>query len=184
MGSQSRTDQLNAEITDGVFQLVGRIIGQGEKLAQRLGIPTFFIKALHMLDCPMAMKDLGKRIGCDASFVTVIADTLEQRGLARREAHTADRRIKNLVLTGDGQALRERLEREMTARMPWVDALTDDERGQLLTLIRKMLHTESDPSDEPATTSAVPEPPDNASPTSQAPAGEVPDRLSTGVPSS
>ncbi len=30
----------------------------------------------------MAMKELGKRMHCDPSFVTLVADMLEKRGLA------------------------------------------------------------------------------------------------------
>jgi MarR family transcriptional regulator, organic hydroperoxide resistance regulator len=137
--AESRTEQLNAEIQQCVFELTGRIIGQAERLAQRLGIPAIFIKALTTLDAPMAMKDLGKRLHCDPSFVTAVADMLEKRGLARREAHPGDRRIKNLILTGDGSALKHRLESELAARMPWSRGLNDDERTQLLALIRKML---------------------------------------------
>jgi DNA-binding MarR family transcriptional regulator len=92
----------------------------------------------------MAMKELGKRMHCDPSFVTSVADMLEKRGLARREAHPGDRRIKNLVLTGDGTCLKERVEAELTARMPWNRGLNDDERAQLLALIRKMLSADAD----------------------------------------
>jgi MarR family transcriptional regulator, organic hydroperoxide resistance regulator len=139
MSGQSRREQLNAEILESVSELIGRILGHGEQLAQKLGIPGPFIKALHTLDCPMAMKELGKRMHCDPSFVTLVADMLEKRGLARREPHPADRRVKNLVLTDDGLCLKKRLETEISARMPWNRALNDDERAQLLALIRKML---------------------------------------------
>ena len=50
-----------------------------------------------------------------------------------------DRRVKNLILTDEGCELKQRLEAELTARMPWSRALTDAERVQLLALIRKML---------------------------------------------
>lgn len=80
---------------------------------------------------------------CDPSFVTTVADMLEKRGLARREAHPGDRRIKNLILTGDGSALKKHLETELAAWMPWSRALDNDERAQLLALIRKMLRAES-----------------------------------------
>jgi len=143
MAGQSRRDQLNAEILESVSELIGRVIGHGEQLAQKLGIPGPFIKALHTMDCPMAMKELGKRMHCDPSFVTLVADMLEKRGLARREPHPADRRIKNLVLTEDGISLKHRLETEIAARMPWNRALNDDERAQLLALIRKMLSADT-----------------------------------------
>ena len=140
-------DQQTWEVADCFFELIGNIVGQAEQLADRLKIPGPFIKALHMLDCPMAMKELGKRMHCDPSFVTLLADTLEKRGLARREPHPADRRVKNLVLTSDGEELKHRVETELTARMPWNRALTDSERAQLLALIRKMLSAGSEAAD-------------------------------------
>jgi MarR family transcriptional regulator, organic hydroperoxide resistance regulator len=143
VSDQPQRDQQAWEVADGFFQLIGNIIAQGERLAQQLAIPGPFIKALHTMDCPIAMKDLGKRMHCDPSFVTLVADMLEKRGLAMREPHPADRRIKNLVLTEDGLALKRRVEEEIIARMPWTRALDDAERAQLLALIRKMLGAES-----------------------------------------
>ena len=143
MTGQSRSEKLNGEILECVSDLIGRVIGQADQVAQRLGIPVPFIKALHTMDCPMAMKELGKRMHCDPSFVTLVADMLEKRGLARREPHPADRRVKNLVLTDDGLSLKYRLETEIAARMPWNRVLSDDERVQLLALIRKMLSADS-----------------------------------------
>jgi MarR family transcriptional regulator, organic hydroperoxide resistance regulator len=147
MTGQSRREQLNAEILECVSELIGRVIRHGEQLAQNLCIPAPFIKALHTMDCPMAMKELGKRMHCDPSFVTLVADMLEKRGLARREPHPADRRVKNIVLTDDGLSLKHRLEAEITARMPWNRVLNDDEREQLLALIRKMLAADNDGAD-------------------------------------
>ena len=143
MPDQTTAEQQTAEIAGCFFELIGRIVGQAEQVAQGLGIPAPFIKALHTLDCPMAMKELGKRMHCDPSFVTLVADMLEKRGLARREPYAADRRVKNIVLTEDGQALKSEVEAEITARMPWNLALSEDERTQLLALIRKMLATDA-----------------------------------------
>jgi len=137
--ASQRPADVNWAVADCFFELIGRIATEGERLAQRLGVPVPFVKALHTLDCPMAMKELGKRMHCDPSFVTLVADMLEKRGLARREPHPADRRVKNLVLTDDGVAMKERVEAEITAAMPWNKALDPDERTQLLALIRKML---------------------------------------------
>ncbi|HMG62193.1 MAG TPA: MarR family transcriptional regulator [Streptosporangiaceae bacterium] len=145
---QPSRGQLNAQIEECVFELTGRMLGQVERIAQRLAVPAVFIKALHTLDAPMAMKDLGKRMHCDPSFVTAIADMLEKRGLARRAAHPGDRRVKHLILTGEGCDLKQRLEAELSARMPWSTGLTDAERVQLLALIRKML-TATPPAENP-----------------------------------
>jgi MarR family transcriptional regulator, organic hydroperoxide resistance regulator len=138
MGSTERSEQLDTDILNAVADMIGLIIAHGERIAQHMSFPSFFIKALHMLDCPMAMKELGRRLRCDPSFVTVIADGLEKRGLARREAHPGDRRIKNIVLTDAGQEMRQRVEREVAALMPWSTILDLQEREQLLALLRKM----------------------------------------------
>jgi DNA-binding MarR family transcriptional regulator len=140
-------DQQTTEVADCFFELIGNIVAQAEQLAHRLSIPAPFMKALHTLDCPMAMKELGKRMHCDPSFVTLVADMLEKRGLARREPHPADRRVKNIVLTSEGEALKQQVEAEMTARMPWNRALNESERAQLLALIRKMLSADESGAD-------------------------------------
>ena len=84
------------------------------------------------------MKELAQRMGCDASFVTAIADALERHGLARRAPSERDRRVKHLLLTEDGIAAKERLMRELAARMPWCYALDETERQCFLGLLRKM----------------------------------------------
>ncbi len=142
MDTKSPSEQLDAQIVDGLGELIGRIVARGERLAADLGVPAYFIKALHTLNCPMAMKDLGQRLHCDPSYVTVVADMLEKRGLARREAHPGDRRVKNLVLTDAGISLKQRVESELATRMPWSRALSMSEREQLLALIRKMINAD------------------------------------------
>jgi len=153
MGTPSDTDQLDSEIFEAMGELVEGVIAKVEQLAQSFGVPAFCVKALQALASPMAMRDLGRQMHCDPSFVTAIADLLEKRGLARREASTVDRRIKNLVLTDEGMALREQVQQEFMARMPW-RCLDDEQRACLLSLIRKMVRAESsaDPGTTPPTT--------------------------------
>jgi DNA-binding MarR family transcriptional regulator len=91
-----------------------------------------------MLGTPLAMKDLGRRMHCDPSFITGIADTLERNGLAARESDPGDRRVKRLVLTPAGAELKRRLEDEILARTPWRRVLSADERASLLALVHKM----------------------------------------------
>ena len=95
--------------------------------------------ALFKLDEVMTMKELAQHMSCDASFVTTIADTLERRGLARREPSLRDRRVKNLVLTPEGIAVKERMFQELALRMPWCYGLDEKERHVFLALIQKML---------------------------------------------
>lgn len=130
--------QLDQDIFDAMAGFLGELLQHGDQLAKEFGVPVFCLKALHRLGTPLTMKELGGQLHCDRSFVTMIADTLEERGLARREPHPVDRRIKNLVLTGEGIALKERLEAALAAQMPWSQTLDLDEKASLLALIHKM----------------------------------------------
>lgn len=58
---------------------------------------------------PLAMSTLAAYLSCDASNVTGLVDRMEARGLVVRRSSEQDRRVKMLVLTEDGAALRERL---------------------------------------------------------------------------
>jgi DNA-binding MarR family transcriptional regulator len=139
---QQDSDKLATEIADAFGELFEQMVERFEDLAKRFSLPAFCLKALHMLSSPMAMKELGQRFHCDPSFVTAIADMLDSHGLGRRETDTKDRRIKNLLLTPKGLALRERVEREMAGFMPWAYALDTEERRTLLRLLRKMVAAE------------------------------------------
>ncbi|HYV77335.1 MAG TPA: MarR family transcriptional regulator [Streptosporangiaceae bacterium] len=135
----STTTDLNVEILDSMAELLAAMLTRAEEVAQRNGVPIFFLKALHRLDCPMAMKDLGMRMRCDPSFVTNVADQLEKRGLATRESDPADRRVKRIALTPAGLELKQRIENEILNGLPWRHALDNDERACLLGLVRKLL---------------------------------------------
>jgi MarR family transcriptional regulator, organic hydroperoxide resistance regulator len=136
--TRSDEDLLDLEILDAVAGLFARLVTEGEALAKSLGIPPFVIKALHMLDTPLAMKDLGRLMHCDPSFITSIADTMEKHGLAAREADPGDRRVKRLVLTPAGVDLKRRIEDELLSRTPWRQSLTMEQRASLLDLVKTM----------------------------------------------
>ena len=159
-------DRVDFEVLDAVAGLFARFLAEAEDTARAFGIPTFVLKALHLIDAPLAMKELGSRMRCDPSFITSIADTLERHGLAARESHPGDRRVKRLVLTPAGVELRDRVERQLAARMPWRAALSPSERETLLALVRKM----SPPRSAAPSAPVVPRP---AAPGAPAPAAPV-----------
>lgn len=132
-------DQLDSEVFDAITELAARKMAITEQVARHHGLPEFCLVALLELAEPMAMGDLGRRMRRDPSFVTIIADMLDKRGLARRESSTSDRRVKNLVLTQQGTAIRGQARRDLLVSMPWV-CLSKDERTDLLTIVRKMIH--------------------------------------------
>jgi DNA-binding MarR family transcriptional regulator len=147
-------DKLDQEIFDAMTEFFAYMMQRGENLAQRYDVPVPVIKALHRIDAPVAMKDLGQQMHCDPSFVTMIADVLEKRGLAKREPNAADRRVKNLVLTDRGLEIKAAVQKAALGQMPWTHALDRGEREQFLDLLRKMcksLEAESTTASKPET---------------------------------
>lgn len=132
---------LNRGILDSLTTLVKRAGTIGQSVAAGFGVAPHDLLALFKLEDVLTMKELAQHMGCDASFVTTIADTLERHGFARREPSQRDRRVKNLVLTPEGLTAKERMMAELAVKMPWCYALDDDERRCLLFLLRKMLDT-------------------------------------------
>jgi DNA-binding MarR family transcriptional regulator len=131
--------ELDREIINALTDLMKRAGTITHSIADSFGIAPSDLLALFKLDGVFTMKELAQRMGCDASFVTVVADTLERHGLVRRAPSQQDRRVKNLVLTADGIAAKERVMRELATRMPWCYGLDDTERRCFLTLLNKML---------------------------------------------
>lgn len=131
-------DELNRQVTDALIELVKLMGTLGQSIGAEYGLGSSTAMALYKIDGPVSMKELSLRLGCDASFVTSIADSLEKHGLARREPSLRDRRSKNIVLTGHGEQVRERITGEVAARMPWCNALDATERQCFLELLRKM----------------------------------------------
>ncbi|MEV5375565.1 MarR family transcriptional regulator [Streptomyces nondiastaticus] len=94
--------------------------------------------ALRELSGPMTMRELAERMACEPSNATFVIDKLEGRGLLERRPHPTDRRAKQLVLTGEGTALRERL-METLARESPLAGLTQEEQDALHGLLDKAL---------------------------------------------
>ena len=93
------------------------------------------------------MRDLSGRIGCDPSYVTGIADRLEALGLVQRLPSTDDRRVKLLVVTDEGFAMRAQLVDEVNGVTPGFSALTPPEQECLLGLLTKVLDAIGESSD-------------------------------------
>jgi DNA-binding MarR family transcriptional regulator len=130
---------VNRDILDTLTSLIKLVGGVGQEIAAEFGIAPHDLLAMFKLDSVLSMKELAQHMGCDASFITTVADTLERRGFVRREPSQRDRRVKNLVLTEEGIAAKERLMRELAAKMPWSYALDDSERWCFLGLLKKAL---------------------------------------------
>jgi DNA-binding MarR family transcriptional regulator len=116
-----------------------------QQALQEFDLAAPYGHALAKIDVTVSMKELGRRLHCDPSFVTAIADMLEARGLVRREIDRADRRVKNLVLTPRGLEAREALERDFYQNLPGIRRLSPAEHEQFVALLRKMVAAEGAP---------------------------------------
>jgi DNA-binding MarR family transcriptional regulator len=61
---------------------------------------------LFRLSEPLRMGEVAEALRCLPSNVTALVDQLESAGLVRREPCAGDRRVKQLVLTENGVAVR------------------------------------------------------------------------------
>ena len=113
--------------------------GRISRLPRRItGLTSTQAKVLAQLDGPLPMRGLAALLVCDASNVTGIVDRLEARGLVRREADTADRRVKNVVATDEGRDTIRRVREEMQATHGALDTLTEDESATLYSLLERL----------------------------------------------
>jgi DNA-binding MarR family transcriptional regulator len=86
------------------------------------------------------VRALAESTGVARPTISGVADTLERRGLVRREGHEADRRLCRLALTGDGERLIEALFPEFNAGESALTADLDaDERDTLARLLRRVV---------------------------------------------
>jgi DNA-binding MarR family transcriptional regulator len=105
--------------------------------------------ALRMLGSgPRKMSDLANALFCDNSNVTGIVDRLEERGLVRREAAEGDRRVKLLVLTEEGEWMREQITKRMAEPPPAIAALSERDQRALRDLLKRALESAPEPAED------------------------------------
>jgi DNA-binding MarR family transcriptional regulator len=93
--------------------------------------------ALQALDEPKPMGELAKALSCDNSNVTWITDRLEERDLVTRTPAPHDRRVRLLVLTKKGRALREEISERLAEPPPPIAGLSQDDQRELRDVLRR-----------------------------------------------
>ena len=114
------------------------------RICAELGLSPPLLKAFVHIgsladDVGLRMSDLAESWGCDASYVTALADGLQERGLAERRPHPTDRRVKTIVLTPEGRATRERALELLSEPPSAFTALSATDQRQLRDLLRKLV---------------------------------------------
>lgn len=102
------------------------------------GLPVHLARTLLLLDEPAPMSELAEQLGCDRSWITSLADQLEERGLVTRVAGR-DRRFKLIALTDSGTALRDQMTAAVARKSMVLQRLTDEERALLGPLLERLL---------------------------------------------
>ena len=107
------------------------------------GLPVHLARAIVSLTTPSPMRDLAEHLACDRSYITNLADQLEERGLVTR-VPGEDRRIKLLALTDAGVTMRDQISEAVAERSMILHRLTDDERRILAPLLERLLNDSAD----------------------------------------
>jgi DNA-binding MarR family transcriptional regulator len=113
--------------------------GQMLSIAQEFGLAPQQAFALQRLqpDEPMKLSDLASALHCDNSSVTGIADRLEKAGLAERQAHPTDRRVKTLALTERGKVIRGLYKDRIGTAPETLQNLTDEDAAILVEVLTR-----------------------------------------------
>jgi len=116
-------------------------------ICERFGITKGQMRALATMAPGPArpMKDLASEWHCDASYVTVLVDDLEQRGWVERQAHPDDRRSRVVALTPAGDQVRHDLLEQLGEPPAFFAVLTDAEQLAMRDIMRKLLTAANGP---------------------------------------
>lgn len=102
------------------------------------GLPVPAVRGLLLIGEPVPMRDMADHLACDPSYITGIADLLENRGLATR-VPGKDRRVKMLQLTPEGVALRDQIVETVQTKAGFAHQLDASERRTLRQLLERLL---------------------------------------------
>jgi len=126
-----------------VFEREGQL--RFHEACDATGLAPGGLKALLQLsaDQPIPMRDLADFFRCDPSYVTSLVDGLEAAGLAERQSHPTDRRVKMVVLSRAGVEALGQARKILGEPPASFDALSTSELLRLRTLLAKL--TEAEP---------------------------------------
>jgi DNA-binding MarR family transcriptional regulator len=141
MDTMART----AAPADEAWELMRRLLAQQRRrfitAASELDLHPAQAGALLQMEPeePRPMHELAALLACDNSNVTGLIDRLEARGLVARQAYEQDRRVKHVVLTSRGEALRDRLLAQVGEPPRGLERLSAGEQRQLRDLLARVL---------------------------------------------
>ena len=136
VGSASRQQEAWRLMLELVFSRRGQML----KIAQEFGLApqqTFALRHLQPGE-PIKLSDLAQALHCDNSTVTGLADRLEKAGLAERQAHPTDRRVRTLTLTERGKVIRQLYIDRVTTAPEAMQNLSDSDAAILAEILSRV----------------------------------------------
>ena len=141
MGSAVRRRSAIEDAWALMAQLFWQMRPRLARVAGEFGLSPPQLFALKTLDPdnPVPMSTLANALHCDNSNVTGLVDGLESQGLVERRPGEHDRRVRMLVVTERGAAVRSRLVEVMQEVPPELAALSDADQRALRDILGRAL---------------------------------------------
>lgn len=118
----------------------GEVAERMARLSRESSLSPGLMKALLHLhrQAHLSMRGLAGALGCDPSYLTGLVDELHERGLAERQSHPDDRRVKTVVLTPAGIQQAETIMATLSVPPASFRSLNRSEASQLADLLAKV----------------------------------------------
>ncbi len=140
---QDRADQLARDAWLSIVRIFRseEALQTGLRAAEAEGLPMRLYWVMLALPTEpgdaKSMGQLAQECFSTPSYMTVVVDGLEERGLAQRQTDPNDRRVKLVSLTEEGRAAVERSHERMSRPPSGITALTSQELATLRDLLAK-----------------------------------------------
>jgi DNA-binding MarR family transcriptional regulator len=121
------------------------VTGLYRELLEDLGLtyPQYLVMRLLWQRGPLGVKDVGAALALDYGTLSPLLKRLETMGLIRRTRRPDDERAVEIVLTDQGEALRERAA-DVPEKLSCALGISEDEAAGLRETLRRMtdsIHT-------------------------------------------
>ena len=131
---------LDLDLASLAVRLVDRTKHNIREVADEQGLSIAQLDVLRRLNHhgPSPMRRLAEQMNCEASNLTGLVDRLEMRGLVERRPDPADRRVRLLALTEEGERVSRETWVAVARRCPLTN-LPAERRALLDELLREAL---------------------------------------------
>ncbi|MER7001352.1 MarR family transcriptional regulator [Streptomyces sp. NPDC000410] len=133
-------DALTLEVVELIGTVVARYHEEYESAAARHALTGAQARVLALLALePTPMRRIAQKLKCEPSNITGIVDRLETRGLVERRPDPSDRRVKIAAATEEGRMTATHLRSSLGFAREPLAGLSEEERGMLRDLLKRML---------------------------------------------